>query len=676
MRHTKRFLKIFMALWVAIGLLVLGGLWRLAEGPLRLPVHFSKVRDLVRTYGIDFEEIYLFSPSLYSLPGVMVEKGKFENDTFHFQSHKIFLTWKLRTLLLQNGTWQIKQIRLEEPRLRFKKALSAESSTTFKIQDPLHLPAIQIKKASLENLPNGVVLPQNEMNLTLYQSGGAIKTHFYIDITPTEQKNVLEGSLLLKDKTLQGNIDFKNITPKDWAKLMPEATQPWADFYVHPTSGSLSFDGTLQNSWPMGTATLKVSAPFQGKESLKTITIENQIKFFQEDETNRITLQTKTEAFPWHALPQLWPSFLSPPVHHWCTKRIKGGDAHPIELHAEFSWNKESSSLSLKDLKGTLGVSDATVTYMDDMPVVEHAQADASFTHEKFLIHIPKGTTKNLKITKSQVRFEELHTDNPQGIVDLNIEGPLTEALWVADHPPLRFASQYDFDPKSVSGHSQTNLVLKFPTRSTSTMKTMDTTVTAKLKDFALNRIIMDQPVQFTEGNLDLKITRDLLSLGGDVNINGNASTLQWKESMGPNAKFLRRYNIKTPISIQNLLAFTPKTVQTIFKDTREFALEGETILNLDYMEKDSTQSLLVLNLDLKNSTLALPLFQYKKPKKEPGTAFLRLSFNKGSIEKIDGLQITAKDLTLKGSFLFHKDGTLDRILLKDSEVKKSFFEV
>ena len=91
-------------------------------------------------------------------------------------------------------------------------------------------------------------------------------------------------------------------------------------------------------------------------------------------------------------------------------------------------------------------------------------------------------------------------------------------------------------------------------------------------------------------------------------------------------------------------------------------------------MEIDSHQSLLVLNLDLNDSTLKLPIFEYVKPKGPPGTAFLRLAFGKNGIEKIDGLQVSAKDLTLKGDIFFDKTATLKRILLRDAQVGPSRF--
>ena len=139
-------------------------------------------------------------------------------------------------------------------------------------------------------------------------------------------------------------------------------------------------------------------------------------------------------------------------------------------------------------------------------------RADASFTQNQFVIQIPEGTTKNLQIRQSQVRFEDLQTANPKGTVDLHIQGPLEEALWVADHPPLQFASQYGLKPSDVSGKSDTHLMLKFSTKTPPSTKTIRTTVDAKLQNFALTRVILNHP-PFYRGGFELGIPLRLYPL-------------------------------------------------------------------------------------------------------------------------------------------------------------------
>jgi len=672
MDNKNRFIKIFSALVVFLGLFFLAGLWRLSESPLRLPVHFHKVHTFVQQYGVDFEEIYLFSPSLFSLPGILIQKGHFENEMLDFKAENIFISWKLRSLFSDKTSLKINQLTLESPSIFFKQREEA-SSQGFTLPQDIEIPAITIKNGALGNLPNGMLLPKHHINGTFYHKKDHTLAHFYIGVTPHEKEAILEGTLTLDGKHLTSTVKMKNITPQEWVSLVPENIKEWAEFFRTPIATiELDFKGCLENLWPEGFLTLKVAVPFKEEEILRSVPLQCGVTFKNDGDTLNLSLETHVQPFPWAALSQLWPSFLSPNIHSWCTENIQGGETQPVDLTTRLSYHKETRALSLESLKGTLGVKDTNVRYMDTMPLVENATAEASFTSDEFIIHLSKGNTQNLNVVESKVSFVNLQSEDPQGIVDLVIEGPLTEALWIADHPPFRFASQYNFDPKSVSGDSRINLVLKFPTSTVPSIETMKTSLAAKVKNFTMKRKIVGKNIHFKKGDFDLKVTRDLLSLKGNAALNGAPARLEWEEMFNPKSKFLRRYKLKLPLSVQELLSFTPKSVQDAFTTGREFSLEGRTFLTIDYMDITSKQSTLILNMDLKNSTLGIPLFHYEKPKTMPGNLFLRLLFKNGVLHGIDGLHLAAKDLDLKGSCVFNQKGNLTDMHIQDMRVNKS----
>ncbi len=664
MNGKGRFLKILTALFIFLGFFFLAGVWRLSESPLRLPVHFAKIRTFVQQYGVDFEEIYLFSPSLFSLPGILIQKGYFENEGLDFRAENIFMSWKLGSLFSHKKSWKISQVTLEAPHILFKNNQSSAG-----VPSNMDIPAITIKNGTFGNLPNGTILPPHSVNGTFYQEKGRTLLHFYIE----SNKTTINGTLSIQGDHIKMTGAIRHFLPKDWISFIPEESHGWCNFFEnHIPLIDFSFNGRLRDRWPEGFLTINIQAPFKENNQIKTVPVRCHLGLTHTETMLKISLATKTEAFPWAGLKDLWPTFLSPNVRSWCIDRIQGGEAHPVDLVANLSWNKETHDVRLEDLNGTLGVSHGNVRYMDSMPLVEDAIANATFTADEFIIQIPQGSTENLNVTKGTVRFIDLQTDDPQGVIDLTIEGPLTQALWVADHPPFRFASQYHFDPRSVSGHSKTKLVMKFPTTTVPTLDTMKPTVVAHIQDFAMKKKIAGQQVQLKKGSFTLNITKDLLSLKGTAFINGTRGFIHWEESFAKNPKFLRRYQVKLPMTVTKLLSFTPPAVQDFVKTAPEFSFKDQVLLNLDYMDVNPQDSLLILNLDLKNSAVTLPLFQYEKKMEEPGTLFLRLLFKKEIIHAIDRFHLTAKDLNIKGTCTFNKAGNLTHMQFQDIHVNKS----
>lgn len=669
----KSFFKICIAFLTFLSLLVFSGIWRLHLSPLRLSTHFSKIQTLVQEQGIKFEEIYLFAPSFLSLPGVLISNGRFYNNTLSVTCEQVQLNWKLNTLFAEANMLDLDRVTLVKPRVSLK-GTSQEDNLSVAL--PTNFPSITIKDGALLSLPNSFSIPPHTINATVYHQNGKHTLHLYVQ--SLQFNTALEGTVHLDQGTLQGNLKITNLTPKDWAYLSSIPLKPWLTFFNHPIPQAQA-DFSYQLFAPTsqeGLVSLTLQVPYELNKNVHHVPITLGLDLKNQEGQVALTLKTKTESFPWPALPQLWPSLLSPGPRHWCTNRIQGGHAKPIELTAHLSYHKDTKTLSLDSMGGTLGVEKATVTYMDHMPTVTDTVGNASFTNKEFVIKIPQGTTKNLKVRDSQVRFENLDTETPKGIVNLTIEGPLEEALWVADHPPLQFASKYNFKPEDLSGHSSSHLLLKFPTHITPTLDSMETSVSSKIQGFAMEKTIADQRTTLTNGALSLNIDQERLSLEGDIHIDGTPSSITWEENFLPNAKFSRRYNLKTPLSLEKLLSYTPKTVQDLLQKRQEFSFKGNTLVALDYMETDSKNSTLTLNLDMEDSQISLPIFRYGKLPKNPATLFVKMLFQQGSLKKIEGLKLSSNNLNLTGTADFLKDGTFSHIHFKNSTVNNSQFDL
>ncbi|MBM3610343.1 MAG: DUF3971 domain-containing protein [Alphaproteobacteria bacterium] len=668
MTSIKTGLKITSTLFVFIGLTLLAGLWRLKDAPLRLPVHFDTVRTIVSQHGINFKEIYLFTPSLLSLPGVLIENGHFENEHIQFTADQIFIRWRLRDFFSQKKLWKIDIVHLEKPTLLFKENQS--SAHDFEFSD-IPLSSLTIKGGRIMNLPNGKTLPAHKVNGTFYKQKGEKSLHVYANTLNENTQTVVEGTMTLTPPYAKGGLKISNLSLKEWASIAPENLQEWFHFFQHPFPEiAIDFHGNSVEK--KGTAAVKIHAPFLSQGNRKNVPINLTLEGIDTLSAYTTDLKVETDSFPWEGLSDLWPSFLSPSAHHWCTKRLQGGTATPITLHSQFVYNKDSHHFSIASLTGTLGVKDTTVHYMDGMPPVEETTAEATFSPDDFTIRIVEGTTKKLTVKpKSVVRFYDLSTATPQGLVDLYIDGPLSDTLWVADHPPFRFISPYGFKPKDVSGYSENHLVLKFPAHISPTAKEMTTTFESKISGFDLQMPLLNHTLQLTKGRLRLQMTSNKLSVCGKSLLNGAPSSLYWEENLGPNPKILRHYKVNTTLSLEDFFPFTPPVVQGLCQGP-ELSFKGPSSITLDYKEFPKDKSHLVLHVDLYQSLMDIPLFNYKKDPMNPGTLDLDLSFHKGNAQKINSLKVTGPDLALKGAASFEKGCALEKFFFNDLKVHES----
>jgi hypothetical protein len=669
MTKAKTGFKIIAAIFVSLGLVILSGLWRLRDAPLRLPVHFDIVRTTVHHFGIDFQEIYLFTPSMISLPGVLIEKGHFENERIQLKADQIFVRWKIGRILSGQKLWQTDTVHLESPILTFKPH-DAKDNGLENTSIPVN--SLTLKNGRVMNLPSGTLLPPHTLNGTFYQQQNQKTLHFYGRTLETAQEMDVEGSFSLEDARATGSITVSNLLLKEWAGLAPEKARPWLSFFAHPFPKiTLNVKGNVLEK--AGDIAAEIHAPFVANGSLHAVPVVATLTGHDTGDFYKVDLQVKTEPFPWPALSNLWPPFLSPTSHFWCTRRLQGGTALPITLRSQLLYDTKNPNLLLQSLEGTLGVDGTTVTYMDKMPPVERARAEATFKADEFTIRLLEGETQGLKVQPtSVVRFYDLQTTNPQGLVDLYIDGPLPDALWVADHPPLSFATQYGFDPKAIKGQSKNHLVLKFPTSISPTLKTMETTFDASVHDFTFTLPLLNDRLRFEKGDLDLSITSKKLSVSGSAHINGAPSTIEWVENNLKKAPFHKRYKVKTSLPFDEILRFTPLSVQGMIQNRPEFSLKGRPKLALVYTESKDQQGQLSLAFDLKNTDMALPLFGYTKEPKAPGTLMLSFSFQNGALTYINEIKAKAPNLSLNGSATFSKEGALASLDLKEMALNKT----
>lgn len=672
----KNFHSIIKALGAAVVffcLFFLGGVWRLVEAPLRLPVHFDPIRQSIREYGVTFDEIYLFAPSLWSLPGIYVQNGRYENDAFALECPKAYFFWKVHSLFLLPRIKKIDEIFLDNPLLTLKPSSQHNSSSL--TADLLNfLPeTLTIKKGRVAGKVKEIPFPAHLIDATLSQDASQIKIQWDARVMPGSHETRVEGEVSLVERsTVDGRIIIKELIPQEWELFVPAPYKETISFLNHPFPLlSITLKGNIEEASSDLHTLVKIEAPFLFEDKMKNLPITGNLSLhsFSLWETIKGSFEIKTDSFPWQALHSLWPPSLSPTVREWCIDRIQGGKGHPISLKGEFSSTLDQG-ITLHALEGTLGVFETTVQYMDTLPSVEGAEALATFTKDNFIITITQGKTKNLTVQKGVVRFDHLQTEDPHGLIDLQIQGPLREALWVADHPPLSFASEYGFNPSSVSGNSLTRLVLAFSTRVEPSLKTIRTTLQSNIEDFSLDRSLMDQALHLRKGMFNLTINPQRLTLKGNAWLNGTPCTIAWTEAMTEKAPLASHYLLKGMFPLKTLMNFMPQIIQDSLKKGDIISLKGNPILTLDY-KKNKDSSALRLSLDLHKTSLSLPFFQYMKDDRTPGGLDLTLHFKGEHLEKIDPLTLVSHNLFIQGQSVFHKDGTLKILTLSDFSVNK-----
>ena len=165
-----------------------------------------------------------------------------------------------------------------------------------------------------------------------------------------------------------------------------------------------------------------------------------------------------------------YPVMLGETTLHWLDTSILAGHAEDINLTvkgrlADFPFvdSKNNVDTKLGLFRVTAKVSDSTLEYGTDWPLIEGLGLDLLFEGKRMELNANKGHVFGNQITKSKTTIAQLDALNPILTVDSEVKGTVSEGIKFVNGSPVAEVAQGFTKDLKTSGLAKLNLSLKIP---------------------------------------------------------------------------------------------------------------------------------------------------------------------------------------------------------------------
>ncbi len=612
-RTSKLILDIFGAALAGAAVLVALLLWRLAGEPISLPFLTPHLQDALRT----------------------------EGGSLRFELEDTVLTW---------AGWE----RTLEIRLVGVKALGPEGDILAAV------PEVSVSLSTRAML-RGIVAPTSidvrrpEINLLLFPAGD-----FKFDFSEGREDNVFHWDIA--DFLVPPNKDrpigyltririFDSLVVIDDRMLETIWRAGNTDIII--TRNETGIQGEIALD-------LDVSEVKEGMATGEDFPSRQEahldLAFFYDTTTGQLTpdsegaqlhLEAVLKDFPFNGFKRYWPKSLAEPSRDWIINHLSQGSIQ--ETQADFSVylpGGDFSAVDMKSVTGELRFTGLSVDFLSPMPPASKLAGTAIFSHNHIDFNVTSGHVGALSIEDSTVKMWDLDTDIEKARVEAVVRGSARDLLTVLDEEPLGAARYLGIDSSQVKGEMVGRMVFAFPLRRDLDLPMVTISAAANLTDVTLPDMVLGEDM--TQGDLSVKVTRDMMSVDGNAVFDGVPARVSGVNHFTDHAPFVSRYTVKATLDEEARHRFD--------LDTRPY-LAGPVGVELIWTELGGSKGDLSVAANLGSASLNFGLLGWAKSPEFPGTAQASLSLEDQRLTKMRSFSITAEDLDVAGEAVFTPDG-------------------
>ncbi len=344
---------------------------------------------------------------------------------------------------------------------------------------------------------------------------------------------------------------------------------------------------------------------------------------------------------PFDQVDRYWPREFVPKPRNWILSNVKGGNIGEIRIDlSAHAGPGGKGGVKIDSLTGTMRIDDASVRYMDNLPLVRKVSATAKFDRNSFVLDITKAETEGLRSESAKLEFTRLDTDFEHARIELVLRGPLQNALRILNRTDFGFAGRAGIDPSRAVGDMATRMVFDFPLGVGLELDDVTIGAASNLQGVSIPDFIRGQSL--SDGALMVRVDKTGLEVKGTAKLGPTAVTVEWYEDFDPAAKIRRRYRVTGKLGARERKALGIAAGPY---------LTGTIDAELALLEKAQGRSEAAIRLGLKSAALELPLLGWSKPTGAEGLAWLTLRLAKGyKLENLD-FDMRAAGLRSKGSY-------------------------
>ena len=524
--------------------------------------------------------------------------------------------------------------------------------------------------------------PSADLRFLRDVQGIVLKARFDMELAGDRAHFDADGLYRSQDKSVEGNISYGGVRPDLMAKLAPQL-KPLEAMHM-PTGGTLGLRWSvdqgltdLRFDLAAGAGVLDlselagVSAPVESMSlhgavtgGMKNVSLEEvrldlgqavvTLSGHAENIDGPMTaeMDAKVEELPVEQLKGLWPPALAPNPRGWIVTNLSHGIVKLATAHfkGHVPPGKTIDDIEVDSLGGKVIPEGVDVQYLAPMPIVHHANAEATFDKDNFNIEIKSGDLMGLKVLPGgKVALSGLMAPLQYADIALKIDGPITDALKVIDSKPLGWAKQLGVDPQSVKGDAVTDLSLRFPLLESLKFDDVKVKASAQTKGVAIPKVALG--LDLTEGTLSLDADAKGLDMAGKAKLGGLPADIKWHENFSHAAAVQSHYEVQAQLdnAARAMVGLDVPPFQPPFMDG---AVPIQLVANLSNGGRG--------DIDIKGSlngvSMSLPSLNWSKKLGVAGQASALVQLREGHLADIPRFAVSSADgMDVQGQVAFEK---------------------
>jgi uncharacterized protein YhdP len=367
---------------------------------------------------------------------------------------------------------------------------------------------------------------------------------------------------------------------------------------------------------------------------------------------------------PANDLAQFWPPSLAHNARVWVTNNIRDGVVDEARLTTRLRLQADRQPAPMLDaFGGTLRMRGLTVDYKRPLPPVLKVDGSATYDATHMELLPTSGVLKGQRITGGKIIITDL--DKVDQFIDINLDvnGPLRDALEVIDSKPLQYAREVGLDPARVEGMGDGHLYFRFMLDHRTRLDDVELAVRAQITDAAIRKVAFEQDLE--DGTLQLRLDRAQMQVDGTAKLGGVPATLGWLQYFKARDGVRSRYTLRAALDDQSRQNFgfgIPADV-----------IVGPVAVNATLTGFANKRGDAVVDLDLGGAAMSLPDLNWAKPPGAPATAKLQLDLADDRVSAIREATVKGQGIGLRVSATYGAPGQgVQRVELKQFALGKT----
>ena len=353
-------------------------------------------------------------------------------------------------------------------------------------------------------------------------------------------------------------------------------------------------------------------------------------------------------------LPVLWPKLTDGGARPWLTENMTAGTAHDAHVTVTLTATDLAHLGDAKVTKagGTIDADALVVHWLRPVPPVDQGRARVTIVDPDTLeiamqaahqqgVSGPNIAPGGLRLVRGTMQITGIMHHDQFGAIDLDIAGPVADAVALLRHPRLKLLSKHPIDLGVPAGQASLSLAITLPLKNKVEMAQVGLHARAHLTSLHLGGVAAGRDLD--QGTIDMDANQDGLTATGDATLGGIPAGLGVAMDFraGPPSQVLQTVTAAGTVDAKQLKASGLDTGGLV---------DGAGLIHVKLTERRDGTGDVGLDADLRDATLNAAPLQWTKPAGQPATADLRLRLDHDRLVGVDRLSVEGAGISVQGS--------------------------